>query len=356
LILPSRYQKIGNPFSGGGMSTAFKCKDIHLDRDVLVKLLQPNQDPKRILDEVKALSALRSKHVVQIYDVVKNSSGEFVALIEEYLPGKELGELVPVKDFDAFLRYMYAISSGLSDIHEFGIVHRDIKPNNMKIDAEGCLRIFDFGLSRTEGVNCDTIGTVGTPGYIAPELCAPSTTKVDFTAAVDVFAFGATALKLMRGTLPPEMKSIPPKIPNLSADFSRQTMILPTAIAKIFNQCLSANPQDRPSMSAVKAAIGHQLLKARHKATMIASGKVHYLDKPGSLVTLSAKSLGSVDVSYDGYDFIAANPVGDVYINNTSISSPQKLTGACVVTLGAPSKQNLRQYITFDITHPEVVL
>jgi hypothetical protein len=73
-------------------------------------------------------------------------------------------------------------------------------------------------------------------------------------------------------------------------------------------------------------------------------------------VKLSSGSRGTVDVIYDGYDFIATNVAGDVYINNMSIAPPQKLPGACVITLGAPALGTQRRYITFDVTHPELVL
>ncbi|MBB2166160.1 serine/threonine protein kinase [Gluconacetobacter sp. 1b LMG 1731] len=354
--LPPRYEKVGSSFCGGGMSTAFKCKDKHLDRHVLVKVLQPGVDQKRILDEVKALSAIRSKHVVQIYDVLKDSSGAVTALVEEFLPGQDMNAVIPIKDVDTFLRYVYAIACGLADIHVVGVVHRDIKPNNMKIDAEGCLRIFDFGLSRTDGVNCETIGTIGTLGYIAPELCAPPNQKVNFTTAVDVFAFGATALKLVRGKLPNNLRTIPPSLPSADADFTSQTLTLPPEIAAILNQCLSKKAARRPSMETVRDTVGRHLLHGRHKATMIVGEKIHYLEKIGQSVKLSAGSLGSVNVSYNGYNFIATNVVGDVFINNMNIVPPQNLPGACVITLGAPSLGVRRRYITFDVTHPEVVL
>lgn len=354
--LPKRYDKVGSPFSGGGMSTAFQCKDKHLDRDVLVKVLQAGVDPKRILDEIAGLSAIRSKHVVQIYDVLKDNSGAVTAIIEEFLPGQDLNEIIPVKSIDDFLRHIYAIACGLADIHAVGVVHRDIKPNNMKIDAEGCLRIFDFGLSRTDGVNCETIGTIGTPGYIAPELCVPTHKKISFTSAVDIFAFGATALKLIRGKLPKGLRTIPPQVPNAETDFAKQAITLPAEIAGILNSCLAKNPSDRPTMAIVRDAVERQLLYSRHKATMIYDGKIHYLETAGQSVQLNGGTLGSVSVTYDGYNFTATNAVGNVFINNTVIAPPQKLPGACVITLGPPSSGSQRRYITFDVTHPEMVL
>ena len=353
---PIRYEKVGPPFSGGGMSTAFKCKDKHLDRYVLIKTLKGNINQKRIIDEIKALSGIRSKHVVQVYDVIKDNSGAVTAFVEEFIPGHDLNATIPIKDVQYYLRIIFAIACGLADIHAAGVIHRDVKPNNMKIDAEGCLRIFDFGLSRTDGVNCETIGTIGTPGFIAPELCAPSHQKVKFTSAVDVFAFGATALKLIRGELPNDLRKIPPSVPSPDADFTKQPLGLPPTITGVLNQCLSKDPANRPNMESVRDMVGRHLLYGRHKATMLVGEVIHYLETVGQSVKLSAGSLGSVVVSYNGYDFVANNVVGNVYVNNMLIAASQALPGACVITLGEPSLGNKRRYITFDVTHPEVVL
>jgi len=175
-------------------------------------------------------------------------------------------------------------------------------------------------------------------------------------AAVDVFAFGSTALKLIRGKLPKELRGIPPQLPCADANFSSQTLVLQPEIAGTLNLCLAQDPADRPTASVVRDIVGRHLLYARHKATMIVSGTIHYVEKVGQSVKLSAGSLGSVDVSYDGYNFIATNVVGNVYINNVAVSPPHNLPGACVITLGAPSNGSNRRFITFDVTHPEVVL
>jgi len=127
------------------MSEALLCRDAHLDRPVVVKTLQDGTDPKRILDELAALQAIRSKHVVQLYDVIRDKAGAVVAIVEEYIPGKDLTKAPKPNTPEELLRLIYPIAEGIADVHAHKRVHRDIKRQNMKYDAEGCLKIFDFG-------------------------------------------------------------------------------------------------------------------------------------------------------------------------------------------------------------------
>lgn len=145
LKLPRRYKPNGTSLDGG-MSTAIVCQDQHLDRPVLVKSLAPGTDKRRLLDEIQALQIIRSKHVVQIYDLIWNGAGEIVGIVEEFLPGEDLTKVSPPSNELEFLRLAYPIAEGIADIHAHGRVHRDIKRQNMKFDAESCLKIFDFGL------------------------------------------------------------------------------------------------------------------------------------------------------------------------------------------------------------------
>jgi len=226
--LPERYEETGDEFSGGGMSNAIVCTDRHLDRLVLVKSLDFGVDEKRLLDEIAALSSIRSKHVVQIYDVLRDKDGKLAAIVEEYLPGADLNSKIPISDPEEVMRIGYAIACGITDIHERGRVHRDIKPNNMKFDGENCLKIFDFGLSRSDDMEAKTVGTVGTKGYLAPELCADDEDDtIEFSQPIDVYAYGATMLKAVRGNLPPDLRKVPPELPCADANFQHQKVVLP---------------------------------------------------------------------------------------------------------------------------------
>jgi serine/threonine-protein kinase len=353
--LPDRYKPSGEEFSGGGMSEAFVCDDKHLERQVLVKRLQEGVDQSRLLDEIAALTSIRSKHVVQIFDVLKKDDGQVWGIVEEYLPGVDLNQVLPFADSHEFLKVAYAIACGLSDIHKQGRVHRDIKPGNMKFDGEGCLKIFDFGLSRTDD-KAATVGIVGTKGYLAPELCAGEDEEVQFSQPIDVFAFGATALKMLRGKLPPDILALPPKLPSSSANFGSQPIKLAPPIVEILNRCLEVKAEDRPTMSEVRDLLASHLLHNQHRATLVSENAIHTLGIKNPTAEINGGALGSVKIKYDGYQFLVTEVSGTVTTNNLAIKVNQALTGSCVITLGDPSYKWNRKYITFDISHPEVVL
>lgn len=351
--LPARYTATGKDFAGGGMSTAMVCHDEHLDRDVLVKALQKGVDQKRITDELNALSSIRSKHVVEIYDAIRDDQGNVTAIIEELISGDDLNSKLPVKETREFLKYAYAIACGLSDIHAIGRVHRDIKPGNMKFDAEGVLRIFDFGLSRTDA-EASTIGTWGTPGYLAPELCVAENEKVEFTAAVDTFAFGATAVKMIKGKLPADLRKIPPNLPCPDAEFSKLGLSLPDPVAEILNACLAKDPDDRPDMADVRDTIGSYLVHWEHKATIVTGGAVYTLDAKNKVVKLTGSLSGSAaTVEYDGTDFVITSITGDVSVNRVPAAVPHRLPGSCVLIFSGSSG---RDFASVDVSYPEVVV
>jgi serine/threonine-protein kinase len=339
------------------MSDALVYKDSHLDRLVLVKSIKAGVDDRRILDELVALQAIRSKHVVQIYDVIRDENGAIAAIVEEYLPGQDLTEVAPPSGPHEFLKLIYPIAEGIADIHAHGRVHRDIKRQNMKYDSENCLKIFDFGLARIEGANANTIGSVGTPGYMAPELF--DTTKggsISFTRAVDVYAFGATVLALAYGTLPKELRELPPRLPSASADFGALPLGLPADVAQILGRCLEVQPTNRPEMSDIAQTIGRHLLRDRHRALLVSASRSYGLDKDNRIVQLSVIGQGALEIHYDGLQFVLSDVAGAVAVNNLPAINGNVLPGSCVIVLGTADLGPRRTMITVDVSHPEVVL
>ena len=148
--LPSRYQFTGQIHSGG-QGNVYVCKDQNLDRLVAVKEMKPGTDLTAIRNEIITLKEVVSKHVVEVYDIVYDPDTSVTAVVLEYVPGNDLTTYADsLKDDSQYLRTLYQIASGIADMHACGKVHRDIKHNNMKHDAEGIVKIFDFGLSKDD--------------------------------------------------------------------------------------------------------------------------------------------------------------------------------------------------------------
>jgi len=273
--------------------------------------------------------------------------------VQEFIEGRDLFDdgTAPAST-EEFYKQMWQIAGGISDIHALSIIHRDIKPNNMKIDTEGVIKIFDFGLARDEGPSASTMGFVGTIGFAAPELYGD---EVTFTAAVDTYAFGATALYLAIRSLPPNLLKKPPK-PSGVSYFSAVPFSLAQEVTEILDSCLAYTPNDRPNMTEVRDVLARYLLFDRHRALIVFNGRSSYLDAENRFVKLDLPSMGQVQIHYNGLKFIAMNVTGDVWVNNRPIAVGDALPGSCVVALGAPDQKSRRKYITFDLSHPEIVL
>jgi serine/threonine protein kinase len=352
MMIANRYEVVGNSLVGG-MAAVLPCQDTVLDRQVAIKVMPGSADRRRIRDELGALLKMRSKHVVQFYDVLRIGKDD-LAIVQEFVDGKDLfDKLLTPKTATEYLKLVWQIAAGIADIHCLNVIHRDIKPNNMKMDPEGVVKIFDFGLARDEGPDASTIGFVGTPGFAAPELYNTSHPK--FTAAVDTYAFGATALFLGLRDLPSELKQRPPVF--LGVDyFASIPFKLADEVVRVMNKCLQTDPSDRPLMQDVRNVLAKHLLHDRHKALVVFQGEASYLNANCRSVSLRLASMGEIEIRYDGFSFRVCSITGDVFVNNNRVKVGDELPGACVVALGSPDQMNRRKYITFDLSHPEIVL
>lgn len=353
LNLPPRYVHNGDTESGG-FSNVYFCNDEHLKRKIAIKTIKNSSELSRLKDELSALLQLRSKHVVQVFDIVESDDTSF-GIVMEYINGEDLFNTDEhTKSDTQLLKVLWQVASGISDIHSAGLIHRDIKPNNMKLDDEGILKIFDFGLSRNKGANAVTVGFKGTPGFSAPEQFTHA--EVSFTSAIDVYAFGAIALFLSTIDLPVELKRCPPQPlpPNaFNCNFLNNT---PTLIS-LFEQCLSVTPEDRPAMHQIRDELGRYLLFEKHQAVAVMDGRTHILNKNLKKAKLNLDGIGGFEIHYNGLCFSLQNVSGEVYVNNVEAKSDMKISGACVVGLGGTHRHsNERRFITFDVSNPEVAL
>ena len=352
----SRYVPTGATTTGGLGAVAI-YRDSNLDRKVAIKFVLPGGEHRRHLDELAALQRIRSKNVVQVFDVDFFDPGARMGIVEEFIDGDSLKDLlgkVTVKN--GFLKLLYQAATGIADIHRVGVVHRDIKPSNMLIDRDGVLKIIDFNLSRSDD-EARTVGFVGTLGYAAPEL--HSSGAVEFSAAADVYALGVTAWALLHGkTLPKDLLTKPPR-PDLwtAASGGFSALSLDPTLARLLDACLDVSPLSRPTATQVAERASRVLLRNRHRALFIGAEKPFELNAGNPRVRLRHPTLGGLAVEYDGLDFRATEVSGEVWMNNIELAVGATMSGCCVVALGAPARRaSERTFITMDVSHPEVVL
>lgn len=351
--LKERYVPTGEHKSGGFGNVIF-CNDTHLERKVAIKSVKNSSEKKRVHDEISALLMLRSKHIVQLYDIFEDEKDN-TFIVEEYIDGPDLFEYrEKIKNTTELTSILWQISSGIADIHKHGIIHRDIKPNNIKIDGEGIVKIFDFGLSRTIE-NSATVGFVGTPAFAAPELIFDDRV-VKFTNAIDVFAFGVTALCLCGiEELPAELKTIHKKL--TSNPFEESPFTISKKMKEILFNCLSPEAENRPSMLDVSNYLKKKILQGSHKANVVYNDRGNFLNIKTPDVSLKFRDIGSLKIHYNQFEFIIEEVAGEVSVNNRKATAGDVLPGSCVIIIGGLHRHNNeRAFITFDISHPEVVL
>jgi serine/threonine protein kinase len=350
--LPPRYVLDGD--SGhGGFSDVIYYNDTHLERKVAIKTVRDKNETARLDDEITALLQLRSKHVVQVFDIVKDNDS--FGIIMEYIDGDDLfTSKYHSQSSIHLLKVLWQIASGIYDIHKARLIHRDIKPNNMKLDSEGIVKIFDFGLSRNAGLEARTVGFKGTQGFSSPEQYTHA--EVSFTPAIDIYAFGVMALFLAKDSIPQPLLAMPPrKVPVNAFDCERLNPYPPLKL--MFEKCLEQNPTNRPSITEIQNEIGKYLLFDKHQAIAVMNGTSYILNSSSKSVKLGFGNIGSFEIHYNGFDFILKNVLGEVFVNNTPAQSDNEIPGACVVGLGSSSRPYYeRQFMTFDVSNPEVTL
>lgn len=349
ITLPPRYKIIDSTL-GGGMGDVFKCVDIHLDRAVILKLLKSGGEERRLIDEQKALSKLRSKHVVQIFDFtsVKIDGETRDALVLEFIAGEELHYNKKYEIID-IIKLLWQVACGLSDVHGAYIIHRDIKPNSILKDINGVVKILDFGLARNDGKDALTRSIIGTPGYMAPELFRSG--QVSFDNKVDVYAFGALAIDLLGLERPAELDSFPPSEVYSFNELYKNT---PKIIADVIMRCISVDKLKRPDMLDVKNILERFLLKDKHNALVIMGNQKHKISSTSNRAKINWGGGSSMVIAYDGFEFIVDSINGIAKVNNINVVVGYILRGCSVITLEtADSSQRI--FVTFDISNPEVM-
>lgn len=201
----SRYEII-RYIGGGGMSRVYLAHDMILDRDVAIKILNydfSNEDElkRRFMREALSATSLTHPNIVNIYDV--GEDGDLYYLVMEYVDGQTLKEYIveqgPLTPEQA-IPIMEQLVSAISNAHYNGIIHRDIKPQNILMDHDGNVKITDFGIAMalSATVQTRTNSVLGTVHYLSPEQARGGMA----TKKSDIYALGIVLYELLTGKLP----------------------------------------------------------------------------------------------------------------------------------------------------------
>jgi serine/threonine-protein kinase len=241
----------------GGMGTVYKAEDFALKRTVAIKMIKPShQDPqvsaKRFLREAQAISQLVHPNVVTIHEIIQKGDANF--LIMQYIEGESLRRRLdrgPIQPEVAF-RVAADIAAGLDAAHQIGVVHRDVKPENIMIEPSGRSVVLDFGIARL--VDRSTLTRkgriVGTLPYMAPE--SVSGKPVD--ARSDVYSLAVVLYEMLTGKVPLDDKEEAAlffKIMNVPPDpVSVRMPGLPAGVDRILGRALAKDPDARQGTAA----------------------------------------------------------------------------------------------------------
>jgi len=204
-LLDGRYAVTAR-IAHGGMATVYLALDTRLDRQVALKVMHAelarDEDfVRRFIGEAKSVARLSHQNVVAVFD--QGSDGPFLYLAMEYVPGRTLKEVLRERGRftpAAALEIMTGVLDGLAAAHASGIVHRDVKPENVLLTADGRLKVADFGLARAQAAAGQTRAglLIGTVAYLPPEQVTGDATG----PRSDVYSAGVMLFELLTGRQP----------------------------------------------------------------------------------------------------------------------------------------------------------
>ena len=253
-LLDGRY-RVDSRIARGGMATVYLGTDTRLDRTVALKIAHPElandgDFVRRFIDEARSVARLSSPNVVAVYD--QGSDGDILFLAMEYVPGRTLrallterGRLSPRESLDL----IEGVLTGLAAAHQAGIVHRDVKPENVLITASHAVKVADFGLARAaaRASRTKTGMIIGTAAYLAPEQVSHGASD----ARTDVYATGVMLFELLTGVQPHRGESAlevaHKHVDNAVPAPSSVTPGLPPALDALVALATSRDPELRPA-------------------------------------------------------------------------------------------------------------
>jgi eukaryotic-like serine/threonine-protein kinase len=253
-MLDRRYH-VRSRIAHGGMATVYLATDTRLDREVALKVMHADlaRDAEfvgRFIGEAKSVAQLSHQNIVAVFD--QGADGEYLFLAMEYVPGRTLRSLMRERGWFTWqeaLGIMDPILAGLAAAHQAGIVHRDVKPENVLITPDGRVKVVDFGLARASAAVGNTRAgqIIGSVAYIAPEQVTGAVTD----ARTDVYSAGVMLFEMLTGRQPYTGETpLAVAYAHVNSDVPRVSSVVGgviPAVEQLVGAATSRDPQWRPA-------------------------------------------------------------------------------------------------------------
>jgi len=251
-LLAGRFEVL-EEIGSGGMGTVYRVVDRKINEEMALKVLRPEIAPnttavERFKNELKLARRISHKNVCRLFDLHEEAGILFITM--EYVRGEDLGTLVRREGrlpTEKACSLAAQIAEGLAQAHRLGVIHRDLKPHNIRIDPNGSVRIMDFGIAReVAGPDLTASGMmIGTPYYMSPEQAAGKSTD----QRTDIYALGAILYEMVTGQPPFQGES------GLSVALKHQTELpshprelnaqIPETLDRLIIKCLAKKKEER---------------------------------------------------------------------------------------------------------------
>ena len=251
-ILVGRYE-ILKTLGEGGMGAVYKAKDVVLSRLVALKVIRPElaKNPsiiERFKQELLLSQRVTHRNVIRIYDLGEGDGMQFITM--EFIEGRDLRSIIHERKKlppEEAVGIMEQICLALDSAHSVGVIHRDLKPQNIMIDGNGRVLVMDFGLARTvEGEGMTQTGAlVGTMEYMSPEQALAQ----DLDQRSDLFSAGLIFYEMLTGQMPfradSALASLIRRTQERASPISSHNASFPQNLIFIVSKCLERNPAAR---------------------------------------------------------------------------------------------------------------